>query len=102
MTASFRADLGQGVNAALLDVLTLSRCIERDPTDLSAALRQYEDTRAAESAALVRIMQVLCQCYHMPAGSELQLPPQVSQSLQYMAEISWKLPFLLSLLVIRA
>jgi 2-polyprenyl-6-methoxyphenol hydroxylase-like FAD-dependent oxidoreductase len=52
------ADIGQGVNSALLDVSTLLGCIEKCPNDLTAALREYETIRLAENEALVRIMQV--------------------------------------------
>ena len=52
------ADLGQGVNSALLDVATLSDCIQDSKGDLGSALRKHEEVRLAESAALVRMMQV--------------------------------------------
>lgn len=52
------ADIGQGVNSALLDVVTLADCIQDSNGDLSSALRKYEEVRLAETAALVRIMQV--------------------------------------------
>ena len=62
------ADLGQGVNAALLDVLTLSECMEEAQGDLHGALHKYEDVRVAESAALVRMMQVRTLPHHRLKG----------------------------------
>ena len=56
------ADLGQGVNAALLDVGTLARCLNEHPDDVSAALAEYEDVRLPEIRALIRLMQV-CACH---------------------------------------
>lgn len=52
------ADIGQGVNAALLDVSTLTNCMAKSPQDLNAALREYEAIRVGENRALVRMMQV--------------------------------------------
>ena len=52
------ADLAQGVNAALVDVGVLSQCFERNPQDLGAALKQYEEQRLPENAALIRLVQV--------------------------------------------
>ena len=50
------ADLGQGVNSAILDVYTLCTCLERHSGDSSAALLEYEAIRVPESKALRDIM----------------------------------------------
>lgn len=52
------ADLGQGVNSALLDVGTLSNSLAVHPGDVSAALHDYEQKRLPENSALIRLMQV--------------------------------------------
>lgn len=52
------ADLGQGVNSALLDVGTLSACLRTHSRDVDTALTQFEEMRLPENRALVRMNQV--------------------------------------------
>ncbi|EKX39512.1 hypothetical protein GUITHDRAFT_164951 [Guillardia theta CCMP2712] len=59
---SFPPDLGQGVNSALADALSLGKKLE-DTAPLTSgsfvsALRSYESHVVAESKALVRLMQI--------------------------------------------
>lgn len=52
-----RADLGQGVNSALLDVAQLADSLDAHPRDEAAAMRDYERARLPENHALLRLMQ---------------------------------------------
>lgn len=77
LTLGVRADLGQGVNSAILDVFTLSTSLERHRGDSGAALVEYESVRLPESKALVDIMVVRpCDVVHAPARPACRpIPP---------------------------
>jgi 2-polyprenyl-6-methoxyphenol hydroxylase-like FAD-dependent oxidoreductase len=51
------ADLGQGVNAALLDVHTLAATLAQHDGDVREALLAYERTRLPEIRALMTLTQ---------------------------------------------
>lgn len=56
---SFPPDIGQGVNAALVDVHVLSCCIEEGGEDgLGSTLNAYEKKRMPEVRALTRLCQI--------------------------------------------
>jgi hypothetical protein len=66
-------DIGQGVNAALLDVRSLHTSLQFFPGDIHAALRDYERRRLPENRALMRLVQV---CSH---GRDIVCAPSTSQ-----------------------
>lgn len=55
---AFPPDLGQGVNSALEDVVVLERALESCGDCVETALPAYEQARAADSKALVRLCQI--------------------------------------------
>ncbi|CAM9651225.1 unnamed protein product [Laminaria digitata] len=55
---AFPPDLGQGVNSALEDVVVLERALESCGDCVETALPEYEQARAADSKALVRLCQI--------------------------------------------
>lgn len=52
------ADIGLGVNAALIDAAALSESFAAFPASESAALQDYERKRLPEHEALIRLVQV--------------------------------------------
>ena len=54
---TFPPDLGQGVNAALADVVALDSCLRREPL-LGRALDAYQADRGPETKALVKLARV--------------------------------------------
>ncbi|MBE9009095.1 FAD-dependent monooxygenase [Pseudanabaenaceae cyanobacterium LEGE 13415] len=53
----FPPDIGQGVNAALEDVVVLNDALCQAQNDLTQALPQYEELRALDVVAVVRLAQ---------------------------------------------
>ena len=52
------ADLGHGVDAALVDVQVLAECLDEHEDDVAAALALYERLRLPELEAMSRVLQV--------------------------------------------
>jgi kynurenine 3-monooxygenase len=60
----FPPDVGQGVNAALQDVVVLSDAMAQCGGDVAAAAREYEQRRLADAQALPRLLQVRSAAGH--------------------------------------
>jgi 2-polyprenyl-6-methoxyphenol hydroxylase-like FAD-dependent oxidoreductase len=54
----FPPDIGQGVNAALEDVLVLDKALSQTHDDISQALPLYESLRVADTKALIKLVQI--------------------------------------------
>ena len=52
------ADLGLGVNSALLDVSTLEDCLQAHASSVADGLRAFERVRVPENHALIRLNAV--------------------------------------------
>ena len=52
------ADIGQGVNSAMLDIMQLYESVGAQGSDLNTALAEYQAKRVPESFALMRMVSV--------------------------------------------